>query len=63
MHYSNMRCRHAALGDIVKTGQQVNAMHYMVKRIDTLQEQVYLVPLDNSFPGQWYSGNALFLVV
>ena len=48
------------LGQIVKTSQHRDATKYMIKRIDTEQEQVYLVPLDGSFDGQWYSSNALY---
>jgi len=62
MHYLNMRCHHAQLGDIVKTGFQLNAMHFMIKKLDTKQDMAYLVPLDGSFPGQWYSANALFFI-
>ena len=48
------------LGQLVKTSLHKNALVYMIKRIDTEQEQVYLVPMDMSFNGQWYSQNALY---
>lgn len=48
------------LGQLVKTSLHKNALVYMIKRIDTEQEQVYIVPLDSSFCGQWYSSNALY---
>ena len=41
MYYSNMRCRTVMLGDKVKTSHHINASHYMVKKIDTLQDIVY----------------------
>ena len=50
------------LGQLVKTSQHINATVYMIKRIDTDLEQVYLVPIDGSFGGQWYSSNALYNV-
>jgi hypothetical protein len=50
------------LGDYVKTGQQINADVCIVKKIDTLNEQVYIVPVDGSYIGGWHSGNALFYV-
>ena len=62
MYYSNMRCHHVMLGDKVKTGQQLNADICIVKKIDTLNDMVYIVPLDDSYIGGWYSGNALFYV-
>lgn len=61
MQYLNMRYRDAMLGDIVKTSMHPAALRYMIKRLDTLQESVYLVPMDGSFSGQWVSANALFL--
>ena len=50
------------LGQRVKTGQQVNGQHYMIKRIDTYQRMVYIVAIDPDIPtwGQWVSGEALF---
>lgn len=63
MHYSNMRCHHAMLGDKVKTSHHIDAEIGIVKKIDTLNEQVYIVPLDESRTGGWYSGNALFYIV
>lgn len=63
MHYSNMRCHHAMLGDKVKTSHHIDAEISIVKKIDTLNEQVYIVPLDGSRTGAWYSGNALFYIV
>lgn len=48
------------LGQRVKTSQHKDATAYMIKRIDTQQELVYLVPLDGSFTGQWYSANAVY---
>ena len=63
MYYSNMRCHHAMLGDKVKTSHHINAEVCIVKKIDTLNEQVYIVPIDGSYVGGWHSGNALFYVV
>ena len=51
------------LGDKVKTSHHINAKICIVKKIDTLNEQVYIVPLDGSYVGEWYSGNALFYIV
>ena len=63
MYYSNMRCRTVMLGDKVKTSHHINASHYMVKKIDTAQDIVYIIDLENKELGQWYSANALFLIV
>lgn len=63
MYYSNMRCHHAMLGDKVKTSHHIDAEIGIVKKIDTLNEQVYIVPIDGSSVGGWHSGNALFYVV
>jgi len=62
MYYSNMRCHHAMLGDKVKTSQHKDADICIVKKIDTLNEQVYIVPVDGSYIGGWHSGNALFYI-
>jgi len=62
MYYSNKHSHHVMLGDYVKTGQQINADVCIVKKIDTLNEQVYIVPVDGSYIGGWHSGNALFYV-
>ena len=59
------------LGQRVKTGQQANALQYIIKRIDSDQRMVYIVPdtvsghvffVDPDVPtwGQWVSGEALF---
>ena len=59
------------LGQRVKTGQQTNAQQYIIKRIDSDQRMVYIVPdtvsghvffVDPDVPtwGQWVSGEALF---
>lgn len=48
------------LGELVRTSQHRDACTYMIKRIDTENERVYLAPMDQSFSGQWYSGNALY---
>lgn len=50
---------HVYLGQRVKTGMQINATVYMVKRIDTEQDVAYIIPLDGSFCGQWHSIGAL----
>ena len=63
MNYLNMACTEVKLGHIVRTGQQKNASLYMVKRIDSDAEEVYLVPLDGSYCGGWVSGNTLFFNV
>ena len=62
MHYSNMRCHHVMLGDKVKTSHHKNSDICIVKKIDTLTEQVYIVPIDGSYSGGGYSGNALFYI-
>lgn len=62
MYYSNKQSHHVMLGDYVKTGRQVNADVGIVKKIDTFNEQVYIVPVDGSYIGGWHSGNALFYV-
>ena len=59
------------LGQRVKTGKQANALQYIIKRIDSDQRMVYIVPdtvsghvffVDPDVPawGQWVSGEALF---
>ena len=50
------------LGQRVKTGQQANALQYIIKRIDSEQRIVYIVAIDPNVPawGQWVSGEALF---
>lgn len=50
------------LGQKVKTGQQINATVYIIKRIDSANEMVYLVPLDGSYCGEWCSSNTLYNV-
>ena len=63
MHYSNMRCHHAMLGDKVKTSYHIDAEVCIVKKIDTLQEIAYIVPIDGSHCGGWHSANTLIYVV
>ena len=48
------------LGQRVKTGQQVNAQQFIVKRIDSEQRMVYIVADAVESWGQWVSGEALF---
>lgn len=48
------------LGQKVKTGQQINATVYIIKRIDTANEMVYLVPVDGSYCGEWCSSATLY---
>ena len=63
MYYSNMRCCHAQIGDIVKTSHHKDAMHYIVKRVEDIEEMVFLVPVDGSYTGEWCSCNVLFLIL
>jgi hypothetical protein len=62
MYYSNMSGKCVMLGDYVKTSQHVLADVGIVKRIDDLNDMVYIVPIDGSYIGGWHSGNALFYV-
>jgi hypothetical protein len=63
MNYLNMgQFFQIQLGHIVKTAKNANACEFIIKRIQSDFEQVYIVPLDSSFPGQWESGNGLFYV-
>ena len=48
------------LGQLVKTSMHKDATVFMIKRIDSDTEQVYIVPMNGSFIGQWYSQNALY---
>ena len=50
------------LGFIVKTSQHKDATTYMVKRIDTEQRIVFLVPMNDKDHAcmHWTSGEALF---
>ena len=48
------------LGQRVKTGQQLNAQQFIVKRIDSEQRMVYIVADAVESWGQWVSGEALF---
>jgi hypothetical protein len=59
MYYSNMRSHHAMLGDIVKMSHEEKALLYMVKKIDTIKERVYIVPMNNE-PGFWVNASTLF---
>lgn len=63
MHYLNMRYFEVKLGHIVRTSQHRDASRYIVKRIDSDAEQVYIVPLDGSYCGEWTPGNVLFFNV
>ena len=47
------------LGQNVKTSKHINATIYMVKKIDTENDRCYIIPLDGSYCGEWYSTNAL----
>lgn len=49
------------LGKHVSTGMQISATIGMVKRIDTENEAVFIVPLEGGHGG-WYSIGALFPV-
>ena len=57
LDFNNIR-----LGFIVKKSQHKNAMAYMVKRIDTEQRIVFLVPIEDKDNAcmHWASGDALF---
>jgi hypothetical protein len=59
MYYSNMRSHHAMLGDIVKMSHEKEAMLYMVKKIDTIEERAFIVPMNNE-PGFWVNASTLF---
>ena len=48
------------LGQRVKTGQQANALQYIIKRIDSDQRMVYIISVEPEPFGQWVSGEALF---
>ena len=62
MYYFNMTGKCVMLGDYVKTGQQINADVCIVKKIDSDNDMVYIVPVDGSYIGGWHSGNALFYI-
>ena len=47
------------LGQNVKTSKHVNATIYMVKKIDSENDRCYIIPVDNSYCGEWYSTGAL----
>ena len=47
------------LGQLVKTSKHVNASIYMVKKIDTENNRCYIIPVDQSYCGEWYSTGAL----
>ena len=47
------------LGDIVKMSHEEKALLYMVKKIDTIKERVYIVPMNNE-PGFWVNASTLF---
>jgi len=49
------------LGLRVRVSQHKDAEHYIIKRIDTEQRIVFIVPaVDNEFCMQWVSGEALY---
>lgn len=55
-------CREVKLGDIVRISQHPQASTYMVKRIDTLNEEIYIVVVNDNAPfGQWISVGSIFL--
>lgn len=53
---------HVFLGQLVRNSRHVDAEHYIVKRIDSVNEQVYIVPISGSWSGQWVSGWGLFTI-
>jgi hypothetical protein len=59
----NMQYLEVKLGHIVRTAQHKNASLYIIKRIDSDAEQVYIVPLDGSYCGEWVSGGGLYFNV
>ena len=49
------------LGLRVRVSQHKDAGHYIIKRIDTEQRIVFIVPaVDNELCMQWVSGEALY---
>ena len=63
MHYLNMSYFEVKLGHIVRTSQHRDASLYIVKRIDSETDKVYIVPLDESYCGEWVSGGGLYFNV
>jgi hypothetical protein len=47
------------LGQLVAISRHIDASVYMIKKIDTENNQCYIVPVDMSYPGEWYSYDAL----
>lgn len=60
MRYINS-CNMVAIGDYVKLSHHIDAEAFIVKRIDTLNECVYLVAI-NSYFGQWVDSSFLLKV-
>ena len=53
---------HVFLGQLVRTSRHIDAEHFVVKRIDSDNEQVYIVPTSGDWSGQWVSGWGLFTI-
>lgn len=48
------------LGKHVKISRHIDASKFMVKKIDTNNEMVFIVPLSYDGLGFWFSGNAVY---
>jgi hypothetical protein len=52
--------RYVSLGQRVKTSQAINSDIGIIKRIDSENETVFIVPVTGAYAGGWYTISTIF---